>query len=119
MIVETGISQLVSLLSDKKRSLEISEDVFEAQGLPASKSYRTMAGIDDSTHIMSKVHEISKLLWHSPESTQEENDQRIARALELYESLKPQDGAEGMLALQMVGTHDAALECLRRAALPN
>ena len=38
--------------------------------------------------------------------------------MELYESLKPQDGVEGMLAIQMVGTHDAALECLRRAALP-
>ena len=118
-MVLTDTTWLVDVLSDKKRSLEISEDVFETQGLPASKDYRTMAGIDDTTHILSKVHEISKLLWHSPDSTDEENDLRIARALELYESLKPQDGAEGMLAMQMVGTHDAALECLRRAALPN
>lgn len=78
-----------------------------------------MAGIKDTAHVASKLHEISKLLWHSEDSTQEENDHRIARALELYESLSPQDGAEGMLAMQMVGTHDAALECLRRAALPN
>lgn len=41
------------------------------------------------------------------------------RALEHFNSLKPVDGAEGMLAQQMVGTHFASLECLRRAALPN
>ena len=31
---------------------------------------------------------------------------------------EPQGAAEGMLAAQMVGTHSAALECLRRAAFP-
>ncbi len=41
---------------------------------------------------------------------------RIVRAVELFEELKPQDAAESMLAAQMVGTHTAALECLRRAA---
>ena len=44
---------------------------------------------------------------------------RILRALDLYEDLKPDGSAEGMLAAQMVGTHSAALECLRRAALPD
>jgi len=43
---------------------------------------------------------------------------RLARALDLYESLAPTDGLEGMLAAQMVGTHHAALECLRMAAVP-
>jgi hypothetical protein len=43
---------------------------------------------------------------------------KIARAIELYEDMKPADGLEGMLAIQMVGTHHAALECLRRAAVP-
>ena len=42
---------------------------------------------------------------------------KIARAIELYEDLRPVDGLEGMLAIQMVGTHEAATECLRRAAL--
>ena len=44
---------------------------------------------------------------------------RIARVIEHYNSLKPRDGAEGMLAQQMVGTHFAVVECLRRAAHPN
>ncbi|MBL6427631.1 MAG: hypothetical protein HOY44_08915 [Maritimibacter sp.] len=43
----------------------------------------------------------------------------MLRALEQIESLDPQDGLEGLLAQQMVATHAAALECLRRAALEN
>jgi len=31
----------------------------------------------------------------------------------------PQDSLEGMLAVQMVAAHTMAMECLRRAALPN
>jgi len=38
-------------------------------------------------------------------------------ALSKLESLEPADGAEGMLATQMVGTHEAALECLKQASL--
>ena len=46
-----------------------------------------------------------------------EKNVRITRALTLYESIEPEGGLEGMLAAQMVGTHSAALECLRRAAV--
>ena len=53
------------------------------------------------------------------DASEDTKHERILRALELYESLEPADGAEGMLAMQMVGTHDAALECLKRAALSN
>lgn len=66
-----------------------------------------------------KINEISKLLWFHEFASEETKRTRILRAVELYESLKPTDGAEGMLAMQMVGTNDAALECLKRAALPN
>lgn len=66
-----------------------------------------------------KLNEIAELLW-LPE-TLEENDRnaRVIRAIDLFEELKPADGAESMLAAQMVGTHFAAMDCLRRAALPN
>ena len=65
-----------------------------------------------------KMHEIIDLLWLPEHLEAAEVNARLARAIELYESLAPADGAEAMLAAQMVGTHHAALECLRRAALP-
>jgi hypothetical protein len=39
------------------------------------------------------------------------------RARDFYVSLKPTDGLEGMLALQMVATHNAILDCLANAVL--
>ena len=37
----------------------------------------------------------------------------------MLEGIKPQDEIEGMLAAQMVATHSAAMECLRRAMIQN
>ena len=52
-------------------------------------------------------------------SVQEGAVQSIAATLAAMAAIAPVDGIEGMLATQMVAAHDAALECLRRAALPN
>src|SRR6056297_186677 len=65
-----------------------------------------------------KMAEIAQLIWIPKETGDEEFNARLARAADLYESLALSDGGEAMLAAQMVGTHHAALECLRRAALP-
>lgn len=39
--------------------------------------------------------------------------------MEMLRGIKPMDMIENMLATQMVATHSAALECLRRAMLTN
>lgn len=75
--------------------------------------------VDDDKIMEAKLNELTNLLWRREGETQEETHLRAVRALEHFNSLEPGDGAEGMLARQMVGTHFAALECLRRAALPN
>jgi hypothetical protein len=72
---------------------------------------------DDRTVETRKVNEIAELIWLPNSLDNEDRNARIVRAVELYESLKPADGAESMLAAQMVGTHSAALECLRRAVV--
>jgi hypothetical protein len=66
-----------------------------------------------------KVNELIGLLWLPPSLTEKEKNVRIVRAVQLFESLAPSDGAEAMLAMQMVGTHSAAMECLRRAMIPD
>lgn len=88
------------------------------ENAPANKVQEAL-GVSDDALFQQKVNEIVKLLWVHEDASEETKHERVVRALELYESLEPEDGAEGMLAMQMVGTHDAALECLRRAALPN
>lgn len=65
-----------------------------------------------------KVNEISSTLHFAGNVTEAQRNAKIVRALELYESLAPADGVEGMLATQMVATHAAAMEWLRVAAHP-
>jgi len=66
-----------------------------------------------------KLNEIGELLFLPKSWSESDRNSRFIRAVELFESLAPADGAETMLAMQMVGTHSAAMECLKRAALPD
>jgi hypothetical protein len=68
---------------------------------------------------MEKLNHIANLLWLPKGLEPQARDARILAALDVFESLKPSDGLEAMLAVQMVGTHNAAAECLRRAMLPD
>ena len=90
-----------------------------AHELIPAKNLQKAFEVSDEALLQQKHNEIAQLLWMPEDISDDAKIERVVLALELYESLEPADGAEGMLALQMVGTHDAALECLRRAALPN
>jgi hypothetical protein len=50
-----------------------------------------------------------------PSLSEPQSDAYYVKAIDLYESIEPTDGIEGMLAMQMVGTHNASLKCLRQA----
>jgi hypothetical protein len=98
----------------------MSQDTNRKIGLPPSQivSPRGLIETDDGQIEVNKLNEIANLLWLPKSLSERDKNARIVRALELFEDLAPQDGVEGMLCAQMVGTHVAALECLRRAALP-
>lgn len=65
-----------------------------------------------------KVNEIAGLLWWSEGETEEEKSAKLVKAIDLFDSVRPADGLESMLAAQMVGAHAAAMECMRRAMVP-
>lgn len=54
-------------------------------------------------------------LWLPEDMSEEDSDKRIIEAIQFLRSIKPHDGIEGLLAAQMFATHNAAMECLRRA----
>lgn len=83
------------------------------------KQARELLKVEEIKILQDRINELTNLLWRREGAGQEEINLLATRALEHFNSLKPADGAEGMLAQQMVGTHFAALECLRRAAIPN
>lgn len=79
---------------------------------------RSVLDVDEQRVETLKLNEVAQLIKLPPSLSEEDQRARIGRALDLYESLAPASGLEGMLATQMVGTHHAALECLRMAAVP-
>lgn len=94
-------------------------EISPPEELPSDERLRDALGISEEEIMGLRIKEIAQLLWRPQSMSTKAFNVRIARAIELYNSLKPADGAEAMLAQQMIGTHDAALECLRRAVLPN
>ncbi len=106
-------------MAKKPRAVTIPTRKLAAQEMVTSKEFQGVLEVSETALMQQKVDEIGKLLWMHQETPEATKHERLIRALELYESLEAGDGAEGMLALQMVGTHQAALECLKRAALPN
>jgi hypothetical protein len=57
-------------------------------------------------------------LWHGKDSTTAEAIERYFRAATLLTDLKPRDGLETRLIHQMIATHDAGMQCMRRANVP-
>jgi hypothetical protein len=105
-------------MAKKRVKLKVTKAVDAPYELPSGMAMREAFETDETALTNRKLQEIAGLLWHGEGAKEDDVNARLVRAVEQFESLAPADGAEGMLALQMVATHDAALECLRRAALP-
>jgi phosphatidate phosphatase PAH1 len=106
-------------MTKKTAVVEVKKKKRRAYELPSADVLKDGLNVGDVDLVTQKINEITQLLWFYQDASDATKHTRIVRAVELYESLEPADGSEGMLAMQMVGTHDAALECLRRAALSN
>lgn len=79
--------------------------------------HRIVASKDDIRE--QRLMEVAKSLFLPESLSDDVRMARIASAWERYEDLNPVDGLESMLAIQMVATHEAIGECVRRAAIEN
>ncbi len=78
---------------------------------------RELVGSEDESFMTILFGELLDNMW-IPEGTSEEKILlKINAAKETLRQIAPQDGIEGMLAVQMASTHQAAMECLRRATV--
>ena len=64
------------------------------------------------------INQVGAALWLPKGMSGGEREQQIKAAIAMLEGIKPQGEIEGLLAAQMVATHSAAMECLRRTMLP-
>ncbi len=76
-----------------------------------------VTGTEDRKLALRLINQVVGTLWMPPGLTAEERNERIGAAFAALKGIKPQDEIEGMLAAQMIATHNAAMEYLRRAMI--
>lgn len=84
--------------------------------LNAARAEAATGSSDHDLRVM-LINQVAASLWTPNSMMQEQRNLQIQGAIAALVELAPRDGLEGMLAVQMVATHSAAMECLRRAML--
>lgn len=84
----------------------------------ALSQLRAMASLGlHNAHALSLVlHQMTHL---NPSAYNRRDSSHVNSALAMFEELEPEGGNQSMLAAQMVALHVAAMDCFRRAAIPD
>ena len=64
------------------------------------------------------IKQVADTLWLPEGLGEDERVALIRSAISMLHGIKPNTEVEGMLAAQMVASHNAAMECLRRSMIP-
>jgi len=80
-------------------------------------SPRELVGSEDMSFLNVLFNDLISNMWLPEGVSEEQIALKIDSAKEALRQIAPQDGVEGMLAIQMASTHQAAMECLKRAAI--
>jgi hypothetical protein len=77
------------------------------------------AGMSHLAASQMMVNQVAATAWRPEAYTTKEHQDASHNTLAQLLAYEPKDALEGMLVSQMIGTHNAAMECLRRAQLNN
>ncbi len=78
---------------------------------------KAATGTEKPVLMLQLINQALNTLWIPAGTSAERRNEHIQSAIALLQGIKPENEIEGMLATQMVGTHNAAMECLRRAMI--
>jgi hypothetical protein len=85
---------------------------------PPGSPLKPVAGSDDPRFNNVLLNAVLKTLWVPSGVTEDHRSDLIGAALSAVRGFNPRDEVEGMMASQAVALHFAAMECARRAMLP-
>jgi hypothetical protein len=85
---------------------------------PKGCTLKPLAGSDDPRFNNLLLNTVLNTLWTPAYLTDEQRQDRAGAALSAVRAFNPRDEVEGMMAAQAVALHHAAMECARRAMLP-
>jgi hypothetical protein len=95
--------------ADAKKNLEVS------LVLGRDIELKIATGTDVTRLQLHRINEVANTLWLPDTLSEDQKMDRAKSATAMLEGIRPQGEIEGLLAAQMVATHSAAMECLRRA----
>jgi hypothetical protein len=84
-----------------------------------AKGWADDPGVSGSTcgeFTLALLNQLCTTIWSGPEADLRLLEVQQAAAMQALRGIAPRDPVEGMLAAQMVATHDAAMQCYRRAS---
>lgn len=80
---------------------------------------RELGGSKSSYVACYAANQMLGAIWRSDKEDADTKEIRDTATLRRLSEIGPRDVVEAMLAAQMAATHEAAMECFRRAALPS
>ena len=84
---------------------------------PSPAVLKEATGSDQPDVQQQLINQVCRALWMPEGLGEVEKLTRIQSAISSLQGIKPTDEIEGMLAVQMVGTHNAVMDCLGRAMI--
>jgi hypothetical protein len=86
---------------------------------PVPSGTRSIGGSASKCLNMVLVSQAMGAVWLPAGTSDSERNRLFTAAATALTEFKPKDGIEGMMAAQAFGLHTAAMECLRRAMIPD
>lgn len=81
------------------------------------EGHKAFSGSNSPNFQYELMHQVGLALSSAVLNTKEGAQAKIMAAYEAMQAIAPRSELGGMLAVQMIAAHNAALECLRRAAI--
>ena len=98
----------------RKKSQKQAEAEAEAA---TSRQLKRVTGTENKKLQSYLFAQLAQSLWLPSGMNEEQKQDPMFAAIAALQGIKPRDEIEGMMGVQMVATHSAAMECLRRAML--
>ena len=100
--------------------LEIRDEHFMSDsGLATTYAEEKIIGTDDPDLTGQLGNQLLNSFWRPEGASVDDRAAQIRAAVGTLKGIAPRDEMEGMLAVQMIATHHASMECFRRAMLPS
>jgi hypothetical protein len=80
------------------------------------RALRSTTGSDDVDFAETLIGQVSDAVWKA-NSDSDQQDRQVTASFVAMIGMKPQDELEGMLIGQLIASHNAAMECYRRAMI--